>query len=91
MRARKIGSGLTFLRHQSQAKDGDPVIASLFDRLPLRLFEDFSIDRDEPDQAQSVGRKHDRGGIDCITKDGVWSGTKTFQSVRSRGASGELD
>ena len=65
------------------AKDWDPGVAPLSNRLPHRLLEEFSIDGKEPGHVHSVGRKQGRGGIDSITKGGVWSDTEAFQSVRS--------
>jgi len=58
--------------------------------LPQGLLDEVSVDTDAPSDIQSVGGVECSGLVYSILEGGIWSSTETFQSVRSRRASGEL-
>jgi len=68
----------------------NPSVTPLTDVLPRGLLDELSVDADEPSKVQSVWGGEYRSGVYSALEGGIWSSTETFQSVRSRGASGGL-
>ena len=54
------------------------------------LLDKVSVDADAPNKIQSIGGEVCRIRVYSFLEGGIWSSTETFQSVRSRSASGEL-
>ena len=71
-------------------KDGDLGISSITNVLHRGLLDKVPVEGDAPCHIQSVGREQCGSGVDSGYEGGIWNSTKTFQSVRSRSASGEL-
>ena len=55
------------------------------------LLDKFPVDADFPSQIQSIGRQERRGSVDSVCEGGIRSSSETFQSVWSRGTSGEIN